>query len=130
MMYIKKVILCAVTVSMTVAMFLANANIALAEATRLPVIHQIGSAPVRFEGDLDDSSLKKHFTNGFYKAARDARRFRVLDDDLVAGLWSTKKGRAELVSQFELHAFASFNVVTRGDRKTSESGFGCMAHGK
>ena len=118
MMYIKKVILCAVTVSMTVAMFLANANIALAEATRLPVIHQIGSAPVRFEGDLDDSSLKKHFTNGFYKAARDARRFRVLDDDLVAGLWSTKKGRAELVSQFELHAFASFNVVTRGDTTT------------
>lgn len=88
---------------------------AAAQSTRLPVIHQIGAIPARFEGDEIDSALKQRLNNAFSSAVRDARRFRVLDDDLVGGLWNTPKGRSELVSQFELHAFASMNIAARGE---------------
>jgi len=118
MMHIQKVILFVWAAVLAAGPLFSSATAVAGEVTRLPVIHQVGSIPPRFEGDLDDSALKKRFTSAFYSSVRNSRRFRTLDDDLVSGMWATQKGRAELVTQFELHAFASLNIVSRGDTTT------------
>jgi hypothetical protein len=86
---------------------------------RIPVLENLGIIPVRWEaGETDQSTLgdgRKFINSNFSAAVRDARRFRVLDNDLVASSWSTPKGRAELIGQFELHAFASLTVSARPD---------------
>lgn len=87
-----------------------------ATAPKLPVIQQVGVVPVQWEGE--DSGLgaaQQYLSEALPKAVRAARRFRVLSDDLVAGLWQDASGRKELSDEFELHAFTSLTAAPRGD---------------
>lgn len=108
--------------SLSAALFLAvSPHLALAAATgpKLPVIQQVGVIPVQWEGGEGASyglePVRPTIEEGFSAAMRDAHRFHVLGDDLVAGLWNEKDGREELISQFELHSFASLTVTPRSD---------------
>jgi hypothetical protein len=87
-----------------------------AVAPKLPVIQQVGVVPVQWEGDDGGmATAQQNLADALPKAVRNARRFRVLSDDLVAGLWQDGNGRKELAGEFELHAFTSLTVAPRGD---------------
>ena len=87
-----------------------------AAAPKLPVIQQVGVVPVQWEGeDGGLAAAQQNLSDALPKAVRAARRFRVLSDDLVAGLWQDGAGRKELSGEFELHAFTSLTAAPRGD---------------
>ncbi len=84
----------------------------------IPVIHYLGVIPVQWDKDdtwSEMDSVKKNLTKDFYESVRSSQRFSTLNDDLVSSLWDTPAGRAELAKDYELQAFASLNVSSRGD---------------
>ncbi len=99
--------------------FLVGAGSTLAASTplpKLPVIQQVGVIPVQWEGgDNAVVANKAGIEVAFPEAVRGARRFRVLNDDLISSLWGTADGREELRSQFELQGFVSLTVTPRSD---------------
>ena len=92
-----------------------------ANLPKIPVIHQVGILPVQLEAEGESYDLKQiqgKLDRIFPKVGRDAKRFRVLNDDLIRGLWNTPAGRDELRGQFELHAYLALSIVPRDDTVT------------
>lgn len=89
------------------------------QGTKLPVIQQVGIIPVQWDKQTESSfqldQSRQLYQEAVFKAARDARRFRILNDDLVAGMWNDRKGRQELEKSFELHAYLSLGSQNRGE---------------
>src|SRR5688500_7472382 len=77
---------------LTATLFPSAARAVSGNLPKLPVLQQVGVVPVQWEGDEVPFGLEKAKTNldqAFSQAVRRARRFRVLSDDLVSGLWKT-----------------------------------------
>jgi hypothetical protein len=106
-------------VILVAALFAAGADRAMAQGTKLPVIQQVGVIPVQWDKQTEDSfqleQSRRLYQEAVFKAARDARRFRILNEDLMAGMWSDHKGRQELEKNFELHAYLSIGSQNRGE---------------
>lgn len=89
-----------------------------ATSSDLPIIHYAGVLPVQWERDdtwSDLSLVKRTMNKDFSDAVRASHRFVVLNEDLVASLWSSPAGRKELSSDYELQAFVTLNMAGRGD---------------
>lgn len=95
----------------------AMADVAVAVTLpKLPVIQNVGVVPLQWEGESKGlSDVKQQLADDFPKTVREARRFRVLGDDLVASLWKDATGREELRNEFELTGFIGLTVSSRGD---------------
>ena len=77
------------------AWWIAGSVVALAASeARLPIIQNVGVIPVQWEGSASALPNKDTLEQGFPTAVRSTHRFRVLGDDLVAGLWQTERGRS------------------------------------
>jgi len=109
----KQLRLCAVAILLTLS------GAATAQSNKLPVLQQVGVIPVQWdkktESNFSFDQSRRLFEEAVYDSARNARRFRILNNDLVAGMWSDNKGRQELISQFELHAFLSLGSANRDE---------------
>ncbi len=105
--------LCAVGVLLTLS------GVVTAQSNKLPVLQQVGVIPVQWdkqtEGNFSLEQSRRAFEEAVYDSARNARRFRILNNDLVAGMWSNNKGRQELATQFELHAYLSVVSANRDE---------------
>lgn len=84
-----------------------------------PKVSNVGIIPVRWQGaNVDGSGLhafRKHVDEVLPQIVRASYRFRVLNDELVKEFWSTSEGRAELVQDYELHAFINLLAIADGD---------------
>ena len=102
-----------------VAVLLTWSGAATAQSNKLPVLQQVGVIPVQWdkqtEGSFQLEQSRRNFEEAVFEAARNARRFRILNNDLVAGMWSDSKGRQELASQFELSAYLSVGSANRDE---------------
>jgi hypothetical protein len=82
----------------------------------LPVLRNVGIIPVQFEGSLDlTETLTNQISEAFAKAVSDAKRFHLIDRDLVSNLWAQTKGREELKNEYELDVYALLSVAQEGD---------------
>ncbi len=101
------------------AVLLTWSGTATAQLNKLPVLQQVGVIPVQWDKQTEvNFSLeqsRRAFEEAVYDSARNARRFRILNNDLVAGMWSDTKGRQELATQFELHAYLSVVSANRDE---------------
>jgi hypothetical protein len=87
-------------------------------SSALPVLRYAGVIPVQWDKSEDwhdVNHLKSTMDAEFSKAVRGSKRFMVLNDDLVSNLWNSPGGRKELEQDYELSAYASLNILTRGD---------------
>lgn len=87
-------------------------------STEFPKLTYAGVIPVQYEGAFDDLlsvKVKEATAHLFPDAVRASRRFRVINDEVVADLWSKPQGRVELVKQYELDAFLALTLAKRGD---------------
>ena len=120
--------LCAVAITLTLS------GVATAQSNKLPVLQQVGVIPVQWDKQTESSfqleQSRRTFEEAVFDAARNARRFRILNNDLVAGMWSDSKGREELATQFELSAYLSLGSANRDEtlarkkqRKAGQIGF-------
>ncbi len=90
----------------------------LKKGALLPVLHYAGTIPVQWDKDdiWQDVSFARDLLNREFPAAvRNSHRFAMINDDLIASLWTTPSGRTELETDYEIHAFVSLDVSTRGD---------------
>lgn len=99
--------------------FAATSEPARAQGAKLPVIQQVGVIPVQWDKQTADNFQLEQSRQAYQEAAgaaaREARRFRILNDDLVSALWSDAKGRQELQQNFELHAYLNIGSQNRGE---------------
>lgn len=85
---------------------------------RLPVLHNLGVIPVQWvggDGWQDDAALVEKVETYFPEVVRASRRFRVISDELVSGLWSSPAGREELRTEYELQGYMNLSVQRSGD---------------
>lgn len=104
--------------------FLALNNVAAgADATvgaqnQLPILYYAGVIPVQWEKNgswRELSEARRLIDAEFSPAVRASKRFVFLNDDVTRSLWSTDSGRKELENDYELSAFLSLDVASRGD---------------
>jgi len=96
------------------AWWIAGSVVALAASeARLPIIQNVGVIPVQWEGSASAIPNKDTIEQGFPTAVRSTHRFRVLGDELVAGLWQTERGRSDLRDQYEAQALMGLTVNQR-----------------
>jgi hypothetical protein len=104
--------------------FLALNNVAVgAEASsgahnQLPILYYAGVIPVQWEKNASWRELhdaRKLIDSEFSPAVRASNRFVFLNDDVTRSLWSSDSGRKELENDYELSAFVSLDVASRGD---------------
>jgi len=90
---------------------------------RLPIIQNVGIIPVQWEGSADPAlaPFKAVVSKAFPEAVRTSYRFRPLNDELVASLWSAADGRAKLAEEYELQALVSLSVLVRPDIVTYQA---------
>lgn len=98
---------------------LLTTGVTAAQMDKLPLIQQVGVIPVQWDKQTAESfaleQSRRLYESAIFEAASSARRFRILNSDLVSGMWSDVKGRQELLKQFELHAFLSVGSNNRGE---------------
>jgi hypothetical protein len=86
---------------------------------RLSSLLNVGSIPVNWQNfDTNDSQLlnfSERVNQAYLKAVRSSGKFRVINDSLVAKLWSNQQGREELIRDYEINAFLSLNVLIDGE---------------
>ena len=84
---------------------------------KLPIFHQVGILPMQWTGPNTSGleHVKDELDNIFPEVVRSSKRFRVVNDDLVASLWESPQGREELKSQFELAALIGLTTIARSD---------------
>lgn len=83
-----------------------------------PIIHYLGVIPAQWEKNDSWSDLElvqRTMSKDFSDAVRASKRFSVLNDDLVASMWSSPAGRKELQADYELQAFANLSLSSRSD---------------
>ena len=86
--------------------------------TRLPTLYYAGVVPVQWSKNgpwKDLGDVRKAIDVGFPEAVRGSRRFVVLNDDLVRSLWATSNGRKELEADYEISAYISLDMSSKGD---------------
>lgn len=90
-----------------------------AVAPKLPVLQNVGVVPLSVEEpEGHDPKLEgviERIGERFPEVVRNSRRFRVVNDELVADLWKAPKGRQELVSEFEVHALVGLTAAPQSD---------------
>ncbi|MBP9708988.1 MAG: hypothetical protein KBD78_15230 [Oligoflexales bacterium] len=86
---------------------------------RLTSLLNVGSIPANWQNfDTNDTLLlnfSERVNQAYLKAVRSSGKFRVINDSLVAKLWSSKQGREELIRDYEINAFLSLNVLIDGE---------------
>lgn len=83
---------------------------------KVPIIQNVGVIPLQVLGISDNqNSYIDRLSVAFPESVKDARRFKVLNDDLVSSMWDTKDGRSELIKEFELHAFVALVLQEKDD---------------
>lgn len=86
---------------------------------KLPVIRQVGIIPAQFHGDPSSFSdiqfFRQRLDSEFSGIVQKARRYRIINDELVESLWKDHAGRQELRREFELHGFINLNVSARSN---------------
>lgn len=117
-----KLLVLPVTIVAGLALAFSVDNAALAvsvKAPQLPVLHNIGIVPISVEepeGSDDKLTERMSFLGQIYpQAVRETRRFRALNDQVVADLWLSEPGRKELIEQFELEAYIGLTASVRSD---------------
>ena len=93
------------------------ADAAVSAAPRLPIIQNVGVIPVQWQGASAEAhpGQREQWSRAFGDAVRASHRFRVISDDLIAELWATADGRAELKADFELQSLIALQLSQRGD---------------
>lgn len=87
--------------------------------SNLPIIQNVGVIPVQWDNP-DEASFafpeaKSLADSEFSNAIRASRKFRVVNDALVASQWKDAETRRELVESQELNAFFSLQVQLKSD---------------
>jgi hypothetical protein len=85
---------------------------------QLPYLRNAGIIPLQTSGNNIPKDLVQHINTDFYAAVAASNRFFIIDNDLVKGLWSTPKGRAELARDYELHTFVGAELKQQADTLT------------
>jgi hypothetical protein len=85
---------------------------------QLPYLRNAGIIPLQTSGNSIPKDLVQRINKDFYGAVESANRFFIIDNDLVKGLWSTPKGRAELANDYELHTFVGAELKQQSDTLT------------
>lgn len=87
-----------------------------ADVSRLPVLRNVGTIPVQFENATElAADVQEGIAAAFPDAVLAAKRFRLLDPDLVQDLWASPKGRSELRDEYELQVYLLLSVQVTGD---------------
>ena len=84
----------------------------------LPPLRNAGMIPVQWEFQTEGVSRtiqKAMFDDAFRNALKQAARFRMVNEDLVAQLWGKAEGRAQLQKEYELDTFIGLSVIQRAD---------------
>lgn len=85
----------------------------------LPIVQNVGVIPVQWDDEqVADSQFyeaKKLIEAEYSNAVRSSRKYRVVNDDLVAGQWSQPSTREELVKSQEIDGFFSLQVQVKSD---------------
>lgn len=85
---------------------------------KLPVLQHMGIVPVQWRDGEIQGTPPAYITATeaeFPRVVRESRRFRVIEDELVRGLWNDPKGRSELVSQYQMQALVSLSMAVEAD---------------
>jgi hypothetical protein len=90
-----------------------------AVAPKLPVLQNVGIVPLSVEEpeghDPKLEDVVERIGERFPEVVRNSRRFRVVNDEVVADLWKDPKGRQELVSEYEVHALVGLTAAPQSD---------------
>jgi hypothetical protein len=90
-----------------------------AVAPKLPVLQNVGVVPLSVEEpeghDPKLEGVLERIGERFPEVVRNSRRFRVVNDEVVADLWKAPKGRQELVSEYEVHALVGLTAAPQSD---------------
>lgn len=108
-----------VLISLVFFLSTSRANALPEPPPRLPILTNLGVIPPTIEEpeghDPKNEDKLAQISDHFAKIVAKSARFRLINDDVVADLWKNQKGREELVSEYELHAFASLTVSVYSD---------------
>jgi hypothetical protein len=91
---------------------------AFAQSEVVPLIKNVAPLPVQWEKGVRPSDLNDAgpaLETSLSKALNEAKRFTVLNERLVKNTWKTASLRNQLVTEYEVNAFASLNIAARGD---------------
>ena len=99
--------------------FLSTFALAVATPGKVPIIKNVGIIPPQWLGDNDSwFGLKKaqnSIDNSFSTIVNNTKRFRSIDNNIVADLWSKPDGRLELEKKYELEAYVALSAIIRDD---------------
>ena len=87
-------------------------------STQVPALYYAGVIPVQWEKNgpwKELADARKAMDSQFSLAVKASKRFVILNDDLIRSLWSTSNGRRELESDYEVSAYLSLDISSRGD---------------
>jgi len=91
----------------------------LATIQQVPVIRQVGVIPVQWQGEIspisDLARVRNLINSGFPELVRNAKRFQVLNDEIVSELWDSADGRRRLKEDFELDALVNLSIQVGAD---------------
>lgn len=94
-------------------------SLALANEDRMPKLESIGIIPLQWQGTPSAvgraRDQQKLAEEAIFKVASSASRFKILNQDLVLGMWSTTEGRQQLVEEYEIGGFLSVVASLQGD---------------
>lgn len=79
----------------------------------IPIIKRVGVLPVQWQGDIDDlnrQDLIAIINEKTPQIVRDAKRFYVINDEIIDSYWNSPEGRSRLSEQFELDAYISLEA--------------------
>lgn len=89
-----------------------------AQEATVPLLRNVGIIPAQWNDaptDLDWKQPLVRVEGQFVRTVRESKRFQRVNDEVVKDLWSTKQGRQELQSNYELHGFISLVGSVIGD---------------
>jgi hypothetical protein len=97
---------------------LVIATSAMGDAGQLPQLRNVGVVPAQVRNPKSFQDVHENLTRldaSFPKAVQATTKFRMIDVELVRGLWSNADGRKELVDEHELHAFITLEASVKSD---------------
>jgi len=98
-----------------VCLLLASPLRASEETRATPPFTRIGLIPPQIQGETElEKDVESALARDFSQIVRESQRFLPLNDEVVADLWHSAEGRAQLVNQFELDAFLGLSMAQKG----------------
>lgn len=82
-------------------------------ARALPIIQHVGVLPIDWQGDItrfERRDLVAALNEAAPKIVREAKRFHIINDEIISDYGMTSEGRQTLSEQFELDAFVSISA--------------------